>query len=383
MRNLLMIVLLTTVSGIKCTLMAQEINDDDKQKIIDYVNCYYTAKYVLNTVHINESEKEVIKVNGIDTVSIGYACKYDSLNSILISGNLTSTANNLTKKLNERNSNIQNECVLEFVDNVVDVDTEDFNKFEFTRKDECTVRNAVVRWYINKTICQKKDEAKGGDEFQSRKEDEKPSDWNWGWIPLAIIILYVLAKIILTIKCDSNNDTEETQSHEYSNSQSFNNLILRNENDKLKEENRKLKEELERQKNKLKEEIKEQNEDEVKNEIETSFQKNIEKNTKSTTTVIYYADVDVSNNQFVRTYEKCIKKSIYVIDANQHTFTLISDEQLYEDNLSRANSSGILGACEVNGSYKRGKAVSIIPGTVQQEENGKWRILNKAIIEIK
>ena len=130
--------------------------------------------------------------------------------------------------------------------------------------------------------------------------------------------------------------------------------------------------------------IKAQNEinNEVRSEIETYLQKDIEKATISTAAIVYYADIDVSNNIFVRTYKEETRISVYAINVSQQTFAPIENKQLYEK-LSMVNSSGILDACEVKNNYQNGKTVSITPGKVQQEENGKWRIINKAIIEVK
>lgn len=81
--------------------------------------------------------------------------------------------------------------------------------------------------------------------------------------------------------------------------------------------------------------------------------------------------------------KKLQKKSVYEINIDEQTFTLIKDEQLYEAKLSKVGNSGILNACEVIGNYKNDKIITITPGKVQQEENGKWRIINKAVINIK
>ena len=83
------------------------------------------------------------------------------------------------------------------------------------------------------------------------------------------------------------------------------------------------------------------------------------------------------------TNENKTKKSVYRLNVNQQNFVLIDDEQLYEVKLSRVSSSGITDACEVKGAYQKGKTVSITPGRVVLEDNGKWRIVDKAKIEIK
>lgn len=374
---------MTIVSSIKCTSMAQDVNKSDKQKIIDYINCFYTAKYVLSDSAIEDTEKQVIKKQGIDTVSIGYACIYANLYDILENNNLKRTAENLTKKLNCRNSKITN-CsnLFEFVDKAVD--REGFENFNFTRKDECEVRNIILAWYRDKDIRQEKNES--GNENESKdpqKEKERPY---WGWIPLGFIFLYILVKIIMAIKDRGYNDAKDYQLYRPLSSQNIENDKLRLENSELKAENRRLKKELAEKRDKRKEEAVEKTQNiinnEVRSETEVSLQKDTEKPATVTFTIVYYADIDVSNNMFLRTYKEETRISVYVINVSQQTFAPIENKQLYEK-LSMVNSSGILDACEVRGNYQSGKAISTTPGKVQQEENGKWRIINKAIIEIK
>lgn len=389
MKKLLMILLLIIVGGIKCTSIAQEVDDIDKQKIIDYINCFYTARYVLGDPIIKLEERNIIKKKGMDTVSIGYAYDYIKLDSILRKNNLGNTANNLTGKLNGRNKGLSDNNIFDFVDKALN--TKDFENFKFTKENESEARKAILTWYMNKENNRIEEE---------HKKNESRSD-NGGallegnkkipnWLSLfslcfnAFIILYV---VVMAIKSQGDNETEEPYR------QSSENAVpqwkrLQEENEGLKNEVKLLREEHKKKEGKV-ERWEEGRATKVQNEINNEERSEIKSSQKdigetvSTATVLYYADVDVNNNQFVRTYEKCIKKSIFVIDVNKQIFTLIADEQLYEDNLSRANSSGILGACEVSGSYKKGKTVSITPGKVQQEENGKWRIINKAVIEIR
>lgn len=391
MKKILMILLLIIVGSIKCTSIAQEVDDVDKRKIIDYINCFYTAKYVLGDSVIKLEERNIIREKGIDTASIGYAYDYIKLDSILRKNNLGNTANNLTGKLNGRNKGLSDNNIFDFVDKALT--TRDFENFKFTRENENEARKAILTWYINKENDRIKEEHKKG---ESRKDnDGSPSEGNMkvlNWLLLLSLgfnAFIILCGVVMAIKSQGYNETEVPSC------QSSENAVPQWKYKKLQEENRNLKNKVKllEDERKKKEGKVERREEErmvkIQNEINSeegseikSSQKDIGE-TASTATALYYADVDVNNNQFVRTYEKCIKKSIFVIDANKQTFTLIADEQLYEDNLSRANSSGILGACEVCGFYKKGKTVSVTPGKVQQEENGKWRIINKAVIEIR
>lgn len=386
MRKPLMIMLLTIISSIKCVSIAQKINPEDKQKIIDYINCFYTAKYVLSDfANTTDAEKQAVKEKGIDTVSIGYAYNHTELDAILRDKGLIKTADNLTWKLNDRNYKFINKDktidygVFYLVDLLVSM--EDFKQFEFTKKDKYDVGNNILIWLISrndKKNCSRKSELENKDEVTRDKER-----LNWGWLPLGIIILYILRKIIVSRKKQNCNDVGEIQSCSQNNSEME---YLKKEIDKLGRDNKQLKEKLEEYRNKREEKttIKTQNEtnDEIRDETEISSQKDVDKPTTVTSTIVYYADIDVNNNIFVRTYKEETRISVYAIDVNQQTFVPIENKQLYEK-LSMVNSSGVLDACEVKNSYTNGKAIYITPGKVQQEENGKWRIINKAIIEIK
>ena len=48
MKKILLIILLTTVSSIEYIAKAQGFKAEERQKIVNYVNCYYTARYILN-----------------------------------------------------------------------------------------------------------------------------------------------------------------------------------------------------------------------------------------------------------------------------------------------------------------------------------------------
>lgn len=385
MRKPLMIMLLTIISSIKCVSIAQKINTEDKQKIIDYINCFYTAKYVLSDfADTTDAEKQAVKENGIDTVSIGYAYNHAELDSILRDNDLIKTADNLTRKLNDRNNKIINkdETIDYGVFNLVDllVSMEEFENFKFTKNDKYEVGNNILIWLIPRNDQNnyfRKNELENKDEVTRDKEC-----LNWGWLPLGIIILYILRKIIVSRKKQNCNDVGEIQSCSQNNSE----MEYLKKIDNLRRDNKQLKEKLEEYRNKREEKttIKTQNEtnDEIRDETEISSQKDVDKPTAVTPTIVYYADIDVSNNIFMRTYKEETRISVYAIDVSQQTFVPIENKQLYEK-LSMVNFSGILDACEVKNNYQDGKTICITPGKVQQEENGKWRIINKAIIEIK
>ncbi len=231
-------------------------------------------------------------------------------------------------------------------------------------------------------------------DFYSQAVDQKEKPHlDWGWIPIGFIILYIIFKAILTIKSKSGVTDKSSQPYYPPSSQSleFSNLIrsherlkeelekLRSENEKLKENNIKSKESANIEK------VIESNNFPTKTDIDSPLQN--EKNSLSevspTVSIIHYADVDVNNDQFVCTYEKAKRKSVYEIDIKKGTFTLIDDPQLHDIKLSMVSTSGILDACEVKGHYRSGMHIDIIPGKIQQDENGKWHIIKKAIIEIK
>ena len=238
--------------------------------------------------------------------------------------------------------------------------------------------------------------------IQTETEDDKKNDKDFEWKYIVIgggIFLFVIAYLIGYKSRPSTEEKETNYSPCPAPQVPYGIDKLKRENEELRQE----KEELKKQitglpNNNLKTEPASQEESknlegdshEKQNENERTMAPN-SSNSRTTSnippeqypSIVYYADADINNNQFTRTSEIITKKSVYVIDINKLTFTLINDEHLYSSKLSKVNSSGILEACEVNGNYKNDKSVTITPGKVQKEENGKWRITKKAIIEIK
>lgn len=403
MKKILITLLLVIGSAVQCVSAAQEINEDDKQKIRNYINCFYTAKYVQISKATTPPEKKSIKDNGIDTVSIDYAFDYEKLDSILTKNRLTMTFQNLTKKLNDRNKNINQTDVFLFIDEAVN--RKSFEKFELTYKDECDLRNSILRWYHNMQKLKESYSQTNAEEvstIQTETEDDKKNDKDFEWKYIVIgggIFLFVIAYLIGYKSRPSTEEKETNYSPCPAPQVPYGIDKLKRENEELRQE----KEELKKQitglpNNNLKTEPASQEESknlegdshEKQNENERTMAPN-SSNSRTTSnippeqypSIVYYADADINNNQFTRTSEIITKKSVYVIDINKLTFTLINDEHLYSSKLSKVNSSGILEACEVNGNYKNDKSVTITPGKVQKEENGKWRITKKAIIEIK
>lgn len=101
MKKLLLIMLLMIVGGVECICKAQNISREKQKQIINYVNCFYTARYIL--AHPNlKKENQGIKNKGIDTISIENAYQYAELDRILKANEMKTTAENLTKPLNDR-----------------------------------------------------------------------------------------------------------------------------------------------------------------------------------------------------------------------------------------------------------------------------------------
>lgn len=106
MKKILLIILLTTVSSIEYIAKAQGFKAEERQKIVNYVNCYYTARYILNNPDYKQENKAIEKYK-INVDSVEDAYEYDTLYGYLKeSGVLDYTADRLTKKLNDRNSSV-------------------------------------------------------------------------------------------------------------------------------------------------------------------------------------------------------------------------------------------------------------------------------------
>lgn len=369
MRKILIVILLLILGSSICyKSIAQEIENGDREKIINYVNYFYTVRYVLNDDKTTDSDKKTVN-NIIYTVD--NAPEYNELSDILIKNNLGKTNSNLTKYLNERNDTIRDNQILEFIDKVVDI--RGFEKFKLTKDDENELRRKIIKWYCpSKKESGYHKEDSGGHEKKTPSQSEgNISIWTWIVIAVCVIVVFSVVKNIYVSK----------EKNEYGNN-NCSDFPAEREIPSKKEK----KQPVENQKD-LKTDACHtcQESDSIK---VADINQSVENIGTSTTTPtipvdIQYADVDVNDEFFVRTYEKPTKKTVYIIDVNRKTFALVEDEQLYEAKLSKVNTSGITKACEVRGSYKSGKSVSITPGNVQQEENGKWRIINKIIIEIR
>ena len=100
MKKILLIILLTIVSSIEYIAKAQGFKAEERQKIVNYVNCYYTARYILNNPDYKQENKAIEKYK-INVDSVEDAYEYDTLYGYLKeSGVLDYTADRLTKKLN-------------------------------------------------------------------------------------------------------------------------------------------------------------------------------------------------------------------------------------------------------------------------------------------
>ena len=62
MKKILLIILLTTVSSIEYIAKAQGFKAEERQKIVNYVNCYYTARYILNNPDYKQENKAPLPV---------------------------------------------------------------------------------------------------------------------------------------------------------------------------------------------------------------------------------------------------------------------------------------------------------------------------------
>lgn len=393
MKKLLLIMLLMIVGGVECICKAQNISREKQKQIINYVNCFYTARYIL--AHPNlKKENQGIKNKGIDTISIENAYQYAELDRILKANEMKTTAENLTKPLNDRNVEYlkSSDEIFEFVYKVADA--KGFERFNIKREDERVLERKILSYiFQNEENSEEQnkpeDEEKGETKVQEQSSEARLPIGFWILLGSVVFCLVVGVAVLFfkLLNCEHELDNKKT---------SYRNL--EKDVDKLEQENKKLNDKIKKlEKDRREEKGKESvvtdgtQQEVVNNTVETG--ENVvespmdlsisEKTVAVSKLVFYYADVDVSDDCFVRVNENKTKKSVYRLNVNQQNFVLIDDEQLYEVKLSMVSSSGITDACEVKGAYQKGKTVSITPGRVVLEDNGKWRIVDKAKIEIK
>lgn len=382
MKKILLIILLTAVSSIEYIAKAQGFKAEERHMIVNYVNCYYTTRYILNNENLKK-EKEAIEKYKINIDYIEDAYEYDTLYKKLIgSGVLDNTAERLTKKLNDRNSSVTDSIyIVDYINKVTD--TNDFSNFKFTEEDKSKLADKILQWYISRHSKVESPRENRSNENADVNPVPVPQNEmgfpNWYlWLSVGFSIVCL---VVITLMMRKNRILAgEIASYDEK---------IRNKDDQPRHANRKW-DEVQRKQSEA-DKNKEAEDTNVTNEVFFEITNDIQKNTADEAipeqtvmevdTTTYYADVDVSNGCFVRVNDKSTRKSVYEINVRKQSFTLINDS--YEAKLSRVSSSGVTNACEVKGSYETGKTVSITPGKVQQDENGKWRIINKAIIEIK
>ena len=149
MKKILLIILLTTVSSIEYIAKAQGFKAEERQKIVNYVNCYYTARYILNNPDYKQENKAIEKYK-INVDSVEDAYEYDTLYGYLKeSGVLDYTADRLTKKLNDRNSSVTDSFyIVDYINKITD--TDDFSNFKFTEEDKSKLADKILQWYISR-----------------------------------------------------------------------------------------------------------------------------------------------------------------------------------------------------------------------------------------
>lgn len=143
MKKILLIILLTTVSSIEYIAKAQGFKAEERQKIVNYVNCYYTARYILNNPDYKQENKAIEKYK-INVDSVEDAYEYDTLYGYLKeSGVLDYTADRLTKKLNDRNSSVTDSFyIVDYINKITD--TDDFRILNLLKKIN---QNLQIRFY--------------------------------------------------------------------------------------------------------------------------------------------------------------------------------------------------------------------------------------------
>lgn len=197
------------------------------------------------------------------------------------------------------------------------------------------------------------------------------------WISIVILILLLIYLLYLW----------ESKKREYNHV--YNELEhLHKRNRELFEENKELRNKSEQLRKKL--EQKEQQQEESLTQNTVSPQNVIEEKLSPVITFdmekapkrLFYAECDVSEQCFKRVSAKREKFSNYVIEEATGTFTLIDDEGLREHILMDFKNPHVQSACEINGFYEKNKRIKLESGKISQDENGKWRIVQRIKVDI-
>jgi len=123
MRKIFFIASILFLCGFSC--VAQTINQNEFDKIIDYVNCRYAKAYIENT-NASQSDKEAYnsKIKSkLDNCSFDNHLSYDDLYKILKNNSWGQTADNLIKvrKESKKFADISSKTNLEIIDYIIEI----------------------------------------------------------------------------------------------------------------------------------------------------------------------------------------------------------------------------------------------------------------------
>lgn len=123
MRKIFFIASILFLCGFSC--VAQTINQNEFEKIVDYVNCRYAKAYIENT-NASQSDKEAYnsKIKSkLDNCSFDNHLSYDDLYKILKNNSWGQTADNLIKvrKESKKFADISSKTNLEIIDYIIEI----------------------------------------------------------------------------------------------------------------------------------------------------------------------------------------------------------------------------------------------------------------------
>jgi hypothetical protein len=123
MRKIFFIASILFLCGFSC--VAQTINQNEFEKIVDYVNCRYAKAYIENT-NASQSDKDAYnsKIKSkLDNCSFDNHLSYDDLYNLLKNNSWGQTANNLIKvrKESKKFADISSKTNLEIIDYIIEI----------------------------------------------------------------------------------------------------------------------------------------------------------------------------------------------------------------------------------------------------------------------
>lgn len=199
MRKIFFIASILFLCGFSC--VAQTINQNEFEKIVDYVNCRYAKAYIENT-NASQSDKEAYnsKIKSkLDNCSFDNHLSYDDLYKILKNNSWGQTADNLVKARieNKKFVDVSSKTDSEIIDYIIDIS----GNFKTYIGDQ-TIKNLETELkerYASKPqetpkVVEKATEPTPPQTVQATKESENKSECHW-----VMWLIIILEGILLCI----------------------------------------------------------------------------------------------------------------------------------------------------------------------------------------